>query len=418
MRLAANATVARTCGAAALAAAVSACGGDIAVRSGGAPGGALPTEARLSAGGASGGARGAAAWRILGDGVGSGSSRANLVTAADLAGLHQGVLADAARAAPRYVHDSWRGYIGGVTKSDTLTPQNRLSTPTLSASLGHNAAGEVTYRLNYIEWGRGVVESWTFDSEAQGTTVQRWSDGGRKGALFRRSDSSGAHWAAVTTDISGRYDSDWLATGVWARRPADGAYANYRFGVFADGGDRFPASRVAALTGTATYTGDATGVYSRRTGADGASRRTEFFEADAVLTADFSAKPGATGEGYISGRVHNISVGGTAIAGSPEIALNRARISANGSVHAALTRMTFDGSSWTGSWGGEFYGARGVRQPPGAIAGVFGATAGSKYNGTAKTFIGAFGASRTSWTNAPEGRRASAFGGRWGFGGG
>ena len=59
------------------------------------------------------------------------------------------------------------------------------------------------------------------------------------------------------------------------------APGEYEFGAFATGGEPFTGG-ILALTGDATYEGNAAGVYSRSGG-----RRNEFFGADVTLTADF-----------------------------------------------------------------------------------------------------------------------------------
>ena len=268
---------------------------------------------------------------------------------------------------------------------------------------------------------------WEFDSEAAGTNVQRWNSGNRKGALFRRETDAGNLWAAVSTDISGPGDTDWLATGVWAYAPAGGPAGprilegdddsrGYRFGVFADGGEAFrdygeAYGALAALTGTATYEGDASGVYSRRTGATEATRRNDLFSADATLTIDFSEMPKYYDvEGTATGRIHNIAIDGTPIAGNPEIPLRKTPIGRSYISGRRAGSMTFDGASWDIQWGAAFFGdpapgATGADRLPSSIAGTFGAQKGVWWRVDGDAFIGAFGAHRTTWTDAPEGVR-------------
>ena len=449
----------------------SGCGGNISVSGGGGAG--LVDEERLTSGDGGGSpTRRAAAWRILGDGVGSGADRAALVTAKELAGLSAARMAQAAGIYPRdgALQRSYR-------RADPSTPINRISanglwrhrtdthprfayvtadsgvtqsanafcrggvicrnSDAVAVEIGHNADGEVTYKVGYTDIPGGaneVFQDWTLDSEhdltpaarptnpnsvrvpvgkAQpgktdsgtgGATllarVQRWSDGGRQGALFRHEDRQGKLWLAIDTDISGAGDTDWLATGIWAYAPNDGVATKYRFGVFADGGDVFATGAVDGLTGSATYTGRAGGVYST---VSGTTRSNAFFEADVSLTADFDATElrgfPHLGSGVVSGRVHNF-VTDAAIPGAPELTLEGTPLGMPGyagGAHRGSTSMTFDGATWTGKWGGQFFGnpaagATGADALPGSVAGTFGAATGS--GDTVRSFVGAFGAHR------------------------
>ena len=111
---------------------------------------------------------------------------------------------------------------------------------------------------------------------------------------------AGDLWVHVFTDFN---DDDvaatnYLAGGIWVYVPdepdaaGDQARGEYEFGAFATGGDPF-GDGIAALTGDATYEGNAAGVYSRSGG-----RRNEFFGADVTLTARFDDQE-------IDGRVDN-----------------------------------------------------------------------------------------------------------------
>ena len=252
---------------------------------------------------------------------------------------------------------------------------------------------------------------------------------------------------------------------MWAYAPADGAedpsqflgtetythrgWSEYRFGVFADGGDPFRASggALTELTGTATYEGGASGVYGRgRTTQAGSAWLVDFFTADATLTVDFSARPGANGEGAATGRIHNMKIGGRPIAaamtgfpwylttapvvGNPEITLGGGVVygvdpyaiieSDQRDGHFGTATMTtrisvtdedgpYPGEHdviWDGHWEGAFFGnpapgAAGADRWPGSVAGAFGVERSS----AGDRIIGTFAAHRTGWTDAPEGVR-------------
>ncbi len=73
--------------------------------------------------------------------------------------------------------------------------------------------------------------------------------------------------------------------------------------------------------------------------------------------------------------------------------------------------MTFDGASWTGDWGAAFFGApapgaTGADRLPGSVAGAFAVRTYRRLVSTpTDVFVGAFGAHRTAWIDAPEGVR-------------
>ena len=268
---------------------------------------------------------GAAMWHVFGE-VGTGEGAAALVTSDELAALptrmigqaaasgswpsQYGVRVKPARPSPEFdVTDAasglrhWTTYRGewvhagadsGMTQSaGALLSWSRplRGEAVTSVGLGHDEHGAVTYRIanSSQDWRARSFHTWTLDSEAEGVDVRKWSSGGGKGAVFRREDSEGNLWAIVTTDISGAGDTDWLATGMWAYTPADGAVGKYRFGVFADGGEGFERygsgfNMDYRLTGVGRYAGGASGLYTRVV--DGA-RKTDFFEADVTLIASF-----------------------------------------------------------------------------------------------------------------------------------
>ena len=423
-------------GSAAERAAAPASGGGGAAPADGEGGGANPPgePAPVEPGGGSA-SPSAAAWHVFGE-IGTGPNGGTLVTAEDLAGLSAMSLrgssmgADTGSHVVEYVWGGDDTHSPDLSQSDAWRP--RANDAGLRARVGHNDAGQVSYGLDYAEGSFGVEGRtwvteyrWEFDSEAEGTNIRRLGSDGRQGALFRRETDAGNLWAAVATDISGPGDTDWLATGVWAYVPRQAPPSQYltdtrghRFGVFADGGDPFLASSRASaeLTGTATYEGDAAGVYSRLAGATEATRRNDLFSADATLTIDFSAD--ADGSGYsATGRIHNIAIDGTLIAGNPEITLSEGVLS-GGNPYVAITSdfsgesMTFDGASWGGDWQAALFGnpvpgaTTGADRLPGSVAGTFSMiTRHAVVRAPAGAFVGAFGAHRTAWTDAPEGVR-------------
>ena len=169
------------------------------------------------------------------------------------------------------------------------------------------------------------------------------------------------------------------------------------FGAFGGGGEVFTSASVNALTGTASYSGEAVGAH-HKTG-DGVS----WFTGDASLRANFGAVDVA---GTIEGSISNISVAGGDPMSTP-INLGRSTISGNIfnglAVMGAQTRPAEEEHSYNGTWSGGFFndppaGSTGADAQPGSVAGTFGVTRDTMTGTdeapmtTTESFVGAFGA--------------------------
>ena len=207
-------------------------------------------------------------------------------------------------------------------------------------------------------------------------------------------------------------DTDYLAWGVWLHVPNNPAAAASA-GAFASGNDAFEVR--AALKGTATYNGVASGIYS-------AGGMVEYFDADVSLTANFGGTVGAdstptTGTvgdndglllGAVTGSVSNIKAGGMDVEGS--LTLGRARVLSGTAAAASTianapstsgfegaTSGTLAGRAMVGRWGGQFYGPNATESAddgttyPTTAAGTFGADAPGNVNDPVR-ILGAFGA--------------------------
>jgi hypothetical protein len=183
----------------------------------------------------------------------------------------------------------------------------------------------------------------------------------------------------VTATYSG--DPDYLAGGIWVYAPDDAAGTeDYEFGAFVDGSELFTPANLAALTGTAEYAGEATGVYT-----DSTTDTNSFFDADVSLTANFD-----DADEEISGTISGFEVDGDPVEGDPMLMLETAGIEIT-NFFTGDTSMTFDGDDFTGKWGGQFYGnGANAADHPGSVAGTFG---GATVDGD-KAFLGVFGAHR------------------------
>ena len=198
-------------------------------------------------------------------------------------------------------------------------------------------------------------------------------------------DFTNTDWMFTPTGSGTRtvQDTDYLAGGVWLFVPDTASSTDdYIFGAFADGSDPFRQDNIMALTGNATYVGDAAGVYSGK----GASGTTiGYFDGDVNLTASFGA---ADSLGTISGSITNFEVNGVATAGS--LTLREAAIgSANSGFFKGAVSGSDDSRTYAGKWGGQFFGnGAASTDHPGSVAGTF----GGKSADDAVNFVGAFGA--------------------------
>ena len=182
-------------------------------------------------------------------------------------------------------------------------------------------------------------------------------------------------------------DADYLAGGIWVRVPADAtSVADYEFGAFVDGNDPFRQNNLAGLEGTATYSGDATAVYSVVS-----TGRNYFPDAKASLTARFGDGDAL---GTIEGRIHDITGDGPASDSYDGVAVNLGRAAigtSNSGFFTGDTSTTGTDSDFTGKWGGQFYGnGAAATDPPGSVAGTFGAATAND----GESFVGVFGAYR------------------------
>ncbi len=199
-------------------------------------------------------------------------------------------------------------------------------------------------------------------------------------------------------DLAGQ-DADYLAGGIWVRVPEGAAsVADYEFGAFMDGGDPFVQDNLAGLTGRATYTGEASAVYSYQP-----TNRNYFVDGVVRLTADFGD---ADSLGSIRGAITDITgegpergwyEGGSVVLGTAQIG------SADSGFFTGDTSTRSsdpDDPVLTGKWGGRFYGNGAAGAHPGSVAGTFG---GATADGS-QSYVGIYGAFRGEDQEPPQPR--------------
>ncbi|MDE0207790.1 MAG: hypothetical protein OXP66_17380 [Candidatus Tectomicrobia bacterium] len=184
-------------------------------------------------------------------------------------------------------------------------------------------------------------------------------------------------------------EGNYLTFGDWLYSPPDTADIKaFQVGVFASGRDPFRATDLAALAGTATYTGEAAGLY-----ATAAPPATGTFSADVELLADFgTGSDFGNASGWVTGFVLDyrersplpeLRLLPAAILGSDELSESgstEATLLPGGWVHGGTAAV----GGWRGEWGGRFFG-NGAGEYPSSFAGTFGATDGNH------RFAGGFG---------------------------
>ena len=221
-------------------------------------------------------------------------------------------------------------------------------------------------------------------------------------------------------------NADYLAFGRWLYVPEDVTDSDgYEFGTFASGGDPFEVSNLAGLTGTATYAGDAVGVYY----VDGLTDNPTVgsFTADVTLDADFGD---GTATGSITGEVNNFEFEGDVASSLPATVMLTSdfysylsdgfgrnhtldeygvvRGESNifdtqwetddpwpGGHVAGETRADVNGETWDGQWHGAFYGnGASATDLPTGVAGHFNTAPFDDFMRVGSGLTGSFGAHR------------------------
>lgn len=304
------------------------------------------------------------------------------------------VVMDAAQSIPR---------AGSVTQSSN-TDSAGVTRDTMNVTAGY-AGGGLTLTGTYDENGDGApvtigtadadyVESIGSDQDICSQCDNSAAFSGRtwNGAFLGKRLGSEILLAAFYTDLQDGDSSgtDHMALGVWLSGPeavltGQSAPGNndIQFGTFADLSNPFPQAGLAGLTGTATYQGDAIGIYALQQGSDGGP-----FYADVELTASFG---GTSGLGSVTGTVSGFQIleeESLVYAPLQMLSLGTAPITADagGFFRGSTSGTDSDGASYSGRWGGMFAGDAG--DDPTSVGGTFGAATSNGF----VNFVGAFGA--------------------------
>ena len=295
------------------------------------------------------------------------------------------VVNKAARSEPR---------AGSVMQSSNTDSRN-VTRDEMDVTVGY-ANGRVTFVGTYDENGDGTpdvrigtadadfTDSFRSDEDICAGCTNRARFAGRKwqGAFLGKQLAGERFLVAVYTDLQPGDPSrtDYMAGGIWLSVPENAtSIDDLRFGAFADASDPFLQASMASLTGTATYQGDALGIYND-------SEDIGEFYANVRLTADFGD---GSALGTVRGSVFNFSLGDGTSAPLQELTLGAASLTdAEGGFFKGTTSGTGLNGNYSGRWGGQFAG-NGAGHPS-SVGGTFGgARSDDRVN-----FVGSFGAYR------------------------
>ena len=227
--------------------------------------------------------------------------------------------------------------------------------------------------------------------------------------------------------------ADYLAFGHWLYVPDDAAEPDdvpptlgYDFGVFASGGDPFATANLRGLTGTATYEGDAGGMYY--VGGLSSSPDVGSFTAEVELTANFGSN---VETGTIGGQVSNFEFESDVASSLPTTVALASYVydylpegfgveqgTSNifdtpwrdevapypGGWVGGRTQASVDGQNWYGSWSGAFYGnGTATTDHPTSVAGEFSSYpwGDGNHNQRDTGLTGSFGAHRLAEATPP-----------------
>ena len=288
---------------------------------------------------------------------------------------------------------------GSVMQSSN-TDADGVTRDTISVTAGYDAQGRITFSGTYDDGSGGNPEIRIGTAE---DLVTRFPGNKICERCTTKPDGTASNWQAaflfqrVTdgylavhaySDIEDADDTDYMAGGVWLHVPSSaGSVDDVTFGAFGDASDPFTSQNVQRLTGTATYQGDATGIYTAKASRD-ASATIGLFDADVELTASFGS---ASELGTVSGRVFNPRLATGETSPLQELRLGEAPITATeGGFFRGATSGTDSTGGYSGKWGGQFVGntSGNPNAHPTSVGGTFGA---SKEDNLVN-FVGAYGA--------------------------
>ena len=208
-------------------------------------------------------------------------------------------------------------------------------------------------------------------------------------------------YSNIEKAVGGTQDEYYLTLGAWLVTPTDPASAStiYNWGAFANGHAATALNRtqIRALTGSATYSGPATGLYSKATFTGSGSTRAlqsshiGSFTATATINADFDA--GTNMYGTMGGSITDFRENGASLGEwTVNFPATQAIITASRETFAGSSGGSADGQTLTGEWGVQPY-RNSATSGPEMVVGTWTASTAAA-NNDALHMVGAFAGER------------------------
>ena len=290
----------------------------------------------------------------------------------------------------RNVIAGWTGRAGGSIVQSTAHPEPAV---TATASWAGGAAPTLGLTLG--------ATSFSLDGDSSIPSLgEGWNGVALENDLATLTRRA-VLYSNIEEAVGGTPDGYYLTLGAWVIFPDDPAASStqYNMGAFANGHSATALNRnaVLGLTGTATYQGPATGLYTAATyTGSGGSRALESatvgsFTATATINANFGTGGGAViGMG---GSVTDFEENGESL-GNWTVSLNTTAQVQSGALETFYGRTggSADGRALSGNWGVQFY-RDGTSGHPHSAVGVFTSSTAAA-NNDALHMVGAYGAER------------------------
>lgn len=287
---------------------------------------------------------------------------------------------------------------GSVTQS-SRTASDGVTQDEVSAEYDANNNVTITNNATAASWN-GITEG---DADVQTLANRRHRIGTRAGAsgdlsgqqkLLQRTLANGDRvLVEVFTDRTA-VGADYLVGGIWALIPANTDTGDFEIGAFGDaqGYGKTPPDYVTAASGTADFSGGASGMYYMN---DPTTPTVSGFVADVALTLNYGATPGISG---MLDNFYQIALGDTQTndsLGAFELTLSSTSVATGFWTGDTIGSGSFGGGvarNYTGKWGGQLYGAT-ADKAIGTFGGHTAATSGTAADDI--TFVGVFEATKT-----------------------
>ena len=255
----------------------------------------------------------------------------------------------------------WKKYGGDDLDVDQAAVTSGLAKPSTSVSRTRTDPNDPNSAFASATTGGtydGVSGKFSCTGDENTCTVTRTDD----------TTTIGGTWTFEATNLNSGapvdQDDAYLYFGIWSSIPDIISGETYNFRYVAGGGDVTGSDLTgfATLTGSATFSGGAVGMYTTQGQVGGQNAKIGTFTATATLNADFGD---GTTAGTLSGRIDNFREDGSTLAGWLVTLGSETNVGAASVITLAAvgtddvsgsTVANIGGLSVGGSWGAKFYG--------------------------------------------------------------